>query len=403
MSRAVRPVRRLLAAGVLGLGVSACAPAITEPPAEPEPRLDLLPIGFEQLAGWSDDDPRPALAAFDRSCAKLATRPDHMPMGMDETLGRVGDWQAVCAAAGTADVRASAAAARAFVESWFTPFQVTDGGDPEGLFTGYYEPLLFGSRRRGGSYTIPLRRPPDDLVSVELGRFNPELAGYTIRGRIENGQFLPYYSRGEIESGATDGTEFLWVDDPIDKFFLQIQGSGQVRLDDGELIRVGYAGQNGHPYRAIGRDLIEIGAIEREQVSLQSIHAWLTAHPEDAPTIMARNRSYVFFVEREGLGPDDGPLGAQGVPLTPGRSIAVDLHYLPLGVPLWLDTTAPYPDGDGPLRRLVIAQDTGGAIKGIARADVFWGAGERAEFIAGHMKSRGRLVLLLPRSLVPVG
>ncbi|MDH3658972.1 MAG: MltA domain-containing protein, partial [Alphaproteobacteria bacterium] len=189
-----------------------------------------------------------------------------------------------------------------------------------------------------------------------------------------------------------------WVDDEIDKFFLQIQGSGQVRLDDGTLLRVGYADQNGLPYRAIGRDLIEIGALTPENVSLQSIRKWLQDNPRRARKIMARNKSYIFFQENTELDPSDGPLGAQNVPLTAGRSLAVDPRHIPLGAPIWLDTTAPWPDGEQPLRRLMIAQDTGGAIKGAIRGDVFWGAGERAEAVAGHMKSKGRYIVLVPRA-----
>jgi membrane-bound lytic murein transglycosylase A len=281
---------------------------------------------------------------------------------------------------------------------------VLDGSNPEGLFTGYYEPLLNGSRRFGRPYTVPLYRPPADLLHIDLGRFNPTLAGYAIYGRIEGGEFVPYYSRRDIDAGALAGRglELLWVDDPIDKFFLQIQGSGQVRLDDGSLVRVGYAGQNGHPYRAIGRDLIEMEVLTPEQVTMPAIRAWLELHPNDALNIMERNRSYIFFEERPELAPDDGPLGAEGVSLTAERSLAVDPRYIPFGVPIWLDTTAPFPEGAGPLRRLVVAQDTGSAIKGVVRGDVFWGAGERAEAIAGHMKSRGRYAILLPKALIPV-
>jgi membrane-bound lytic murein transglycosylase A len=280
---------------------------------------------------------------------------------------------------------------------------VTASGEPEGLFTGYYEPLLFGSRSPGGPYVVPLHRAPSDLLRIDLGRFDPELAGYSISGRIEGNQFVPYYSRSEIEAGALEGRglEFLWVDDAIDKFFLQVQGSGQVRLADGSITRVGYAGQNGHPYRAIGRDLIELGALQREEVSLQSIRAWLERHPGSAASIMDRNRSYIFFEERQGLGPDDGPLGAQGVPLTAGRSLAVDLRHIPMGTPVWLETTVPWPEGEAPFRHLMIAQDTGGAIRGIVRGDVFFGAGARAEAAAGRMKSRGRYAILLPKSQIP--
>ena len=388
------------------LALLACAaePERPEPPApEPLPRFELQPISYEQLAGWRADDPREALEAFHRSCAQLAQRDAAIPMGPDPLFGQVGDWQSVCTDAAAA-AGASADQARAFVEDRFSPYLVVDGNNPEGLFTGYYEPLLNGSRHFGGPYTVPLYRPPDDLLRIDLGRFNPELAGYAIYGRIAGREFVPYHSRGDIDSGALAGRglELLWVDDPVDRFFLQIQGSGQVRLEDGSLVRIGYAGQNGHPYRAIGRDLIEIGVLSREDVTLPAIREWLEAHPDDAFQIMARNRSYIFFEERPELAPDEGPLGAEGVPLTAGRSLAVDPRYIPFGVPVWLDTTAPWPEGEGPLRRLVVAQDAGGAIKGVVRGDVFWGAGERAEAIAGHMKSRGRYAILLPRFLIPV-
>jgi membrane-bound lytic murein transglycosylase A len=280
---------------------------------------------------------------------------------------------------------------------------VTDRDRPDGLFTGYYEPLLRGSRRYGGAYTVPLYRAPDDLVLIDLGLFKPDLAGREIAGRIDGRQFVPYFGRAEIDAGALEGRglELVWVDDAIDTFFLQIQGSGQVELDDGARIRVGYDGQNGHQYRAIGRDLVAQGALTLEEVSLQSIRDWLIAHPAEAREIMARNASYVFFRERPELDAADGPIGAQGVPLTAGRSLAVDRRYIPLGTPIWLESTAPWPEGEGPLRRLVIAQDTGGAIKGPVRGDVFWGTGPRAEAIAGHMKSQGRYVVLLPKAAAP--
>lgn len=400
--------------GVLfGLGallVASCAgepapkpEAVTE--RAPEARLEFRPTTFDQLDGWYRDNPARTLVAFRRSCDALVERPPDQPMGPLEVAGRVADWLPVCRAAARVPATASAADARTFFEDWFLPYRVTDRGEAEGLFTGYYEPILDGAREPGGPYTVPLRRPPYDLVEVELGRFDPDLAGLSIRGRIADGRFVPYHSRAEIEDGALEGRDLalLWVDDPLDKFFLQIQGSGQVRLRDGSRIRVGYAAANGRPYRAIGRDLIEIGALEREEVSLQSIRAWLKAHPEAAETIMARNHAYVFFEERPELDPDDGPIGTQGVSLTGGRSLAVDLRYIPLGAPVWLETTAPSPDGERPLKRLMVAQDTGGAIKGVVRGDVFWGAGDHAEAIAGRMKSRGRYVLFLPRSLAPVG
>jgi membrane-bound lytic murein transglycosylase A len=389
----------LLLAG--GLSLSACA-APEKPAPPPEPVLELMPTSFDQLGGWQQDDPAGALDAFRRSCGALGNRSFDEPVGPLEAAGTVGDWLAICDAAQRWPITGGAEA-RAFFEDWFHPYWVTASGEPEGLFTGYYEPLLFGSRSPGGPYVVPLHRAPSDLLRIDLGRFDPELAGYSISGRIEGNQFVPYYSRSEIEAGALEGRglEFLWVDDAIDKFFLQVQGSGQVRLADGSITRVGYAGQNGHPYRAIGRDLIELGALQREEVSLQSIRAWLERHPGSAASIMDRNRSYIFFEERQGLGPDDGPLGAQGVPLTAGRSLAVDLRHIPMGTPVWLETTVPWPEGEAPFRHLMIAQDTGGAIRGIVRGDVFFGAGARAEAAAGRMKSRGRYAILLPKSQIP--
>jgi membrane-bound lytic murein transglycosylase A len=387
--------------GVAGLlGLAGCA--APTPPVEPEPEFGLRPVTFDRLVGWSEDDPSEALSAFRRSCTKLRSRGSG-PMGPEPVFGAVADWLTVCAAADEQAGAASAESAREFFETWFQPYELSAADGPEGLFTGYYEPVLHGSRRAGPRYPVPLHAAPADLLRIDLGRFNPDLAGYAIYGRIGDGEFLPYYSRAEIEHGALAGRdlELLWVDDPIAKFFLQIQGSGQVRLDDGSVVRVGYASQNGHPYRAIGRDLIEIGALSRDEVSLQTIRAWLQAHPDDAAAIMARNRSYIFFREHPELAAEDGPLGAQGVPLTAGRSLAVDRRYIPLGVPLWLETTAPGPAGALPLRRLMIAQDTGGAIKGVVRGDVFWGAGEPAEAVAGRMRSPGRYAVLLPRALIP--
>jgi membrane-bound lytic murein transglycosylase A len=396
--RAMAPLLAL----VLVLALGACGAEPEPPPSEPV--LRLQPIAFGDLEGWQQDDPSAALAAFRRSCARLATRPDAQPMAADPAMaplaGTLEAWRGACAAAAGP---ASSEQARAFFEDWFQPYLVTDRDQPLGLFTGYYEPLLHGSRRFGGPYTVPLYRAPDDLIEIDLGRFKPELAGQAITGRVAGSEFVPYFARAEIDAGALEGRglELVWVDDPVAKFFLQIQGSGQIQLDDGARIRVGYAGQNGHQYHAIGRDLVALGAMPLEEVSLQSIRDWLIAHPEQADAIMAGNGSYVFFDERPELDPADGPIGAQGVPLTAGRSLAVDRRYIPLGAPVWLDATAPWPEGEGRLRRLLVAQDTGGAIKGPVRGDVFWGTGARAEAIAGRMRSQGRYVVLLPKAAIP--
>jgi membrane-bound lytic murein transglycosylase A len=383
----------------LVLLAAACAPRKEAPK---EPVLELAPVSFGALPGWAEDDQGEALAAFRGSCGKLVRRsPETALGGAKGFAGAVADWLPACEAAER--IPLTPGAARAFFEAEFALFQITDRGRPEGLFTGYYEPLLEGSRAPDARFRYPLLKRPEDLVSVDLGAFDPEFAGRRIAGRVEQGRLVPYAARAEIERGALTGRglELLWVDDPVEKFFLEIQGSGQVRLADGGLVRVGYADQNGHPYRAIGKDLIEMGAIPKERMSMQAIRDWLLAHPGEAPAVMAKNRSYVFFRELPDLAAASGPLGAQGVPLLPGRSLAVHRKFLPLGAPLWLDATAPWPDGERPLRRLVVAQDTGGAIRGPVRGDLFWGAGPEAEHLAGHMQSPGRLFILLPRQLAP--
>jgi membrane-bound lytic murein transglycosylase A len=390
-------------AGVAALALLLLAAACAErKEVRKEPALELVPVTFAALPGWGEDEPSEALEAFRQSCKALGKRDPGKGMGGSGGFaGVTGDWLPACTAAKA--VPATPEAARAFFEAAFVPFQATDRGEGTGLFTGYYEPLLTGARAPDARFRYPLLKRPADLVSVDLGQFDPELQGRRIAGRVEQGRLQPYPDRAAIERGALAGhdLELLWVDDDIAKFFLEIQGSGQVRLADGGIVRVGYADQNGHAYRAIGRDLIEMGAIPKEKMSMQAIRAWLEANPEQAPAVMAKNRSYVFFRELPDLARASGPLGAQGVPLTPGRSLAVDRKFLPLGAPLWLETTVPDPEGDRPLRRLVVAQDTGGAIRGPVRGDVFWGAGPLAEHRAGHMKSEGRLFILLPRQLAP--
>jgi membrane-bound lytic murein transglycosylase A len=361
-----------------------------------EERLVLKPASFADLPGWKQDDPSQALSAFLRSCGPIRARPSGELL-KDASWGKVGDWQSACEAAARVPA-GRPEAARAFFERRFQPFAASSGSDPEGLFTGYYEPLLHGSRERTERYHVPLYVRPPELVTVDLGAFREKLKGQRIAGKVEDGALVPYPDRRAIQNGALAGRdlELVWVDDAVDALFLQIQGSGRVRLDDGSEMRVGYAAQNGHPYFPIGKALVERGALERDEVSMQSIRRWLEEHPDQANDVMARDASYVFFQELTG----EGPLGAQGVPLTPGRSLAVDLKHWPLGVPLWLDTRAPSPhpgQPDRPLRRLFVAQDTGGAIRGPVRGDLFWGYGQEATEIAGRMKHPGRLWVLLPR------
>jgi membrane-bound lytic murein transglycosylase A len=292
--------------------------------------------------------------------------------------------------------RADEATARAFLEAEFRPLALSDGGEAEGLFTGYYEPLLRGSRRQGGAFRTPLLARPDDMVAVELGQFREAWRGERVVGRVVDGALRPYESRAEIEGGALSGRArpLAWVDDPVDAFFLQIQGSGRVALAEGGEMRVGYAAQNGHGYVPVGRILADRGEIPREQVSMQSIRAWMARDARAAQDLMNANPSYVFFRELTG----DGPIGSEGVALVPGRSLAVDRAHVALGVPVWLDAQDPL-DEARRVRRLLVAQDTGGAIRGVVRGDVFWGAGEEAAERAGRMRSRGRTWVLLPRDL----
>jgi membrane-bound lytic murein transglycosylase A len=321
--------------------------------------------------------------------------PADRPIGPDGIAGTAADWQPPCRDLAALDP-AGEAALRRYFEDRFVPLLVAADDDPVGLFTGYYEPELRGARRPNERYAVPLYRRPPTLISVDLGKFRSDFGGTRIAGKVVGSGLVPFDSRAEIEGGALagQGLELVWVDDPVDAFFLQVQGSGRVRLEDGTLLRVGYDGTNDRPYLAIGRVLLREGLIERGRVSMQAVRDWLRANPAEGRRIMARNARYVFFRELAG----DGPIGAEGVALTPGRSLAVDTAFLPLGLPIWLDTHWPA-DPDRPLRRLVVAQDTGGAIKGPVRGDLFWGFGEAALAEAGRMSSKGRYYLLLPRAI----
>jgi membrane-bound lytic murein transglycosylase A len=371
----------------------ALPPAAAPPPPPPVVPLALQPTTFAALPGWADDGHADALPALKRSCVKLKTGAERPPFGSGTPFGGSADWQRLCAEAQT--LPAEDGAVRRFFEARFTPYRATAAGGDGGLFTGYYEPLLQGQHTRGGRYQVPLYRLPDDTVSIDLGQFKPDWKGQQLVGRLDGQRLVPLPTRAEIDHGAYAGRglELVWVDDAVDAFFLQVQGSGRIRLPDGRVVRLGYAGKNGHPYTAIGAELVRRGELSKDAVSLQTIRDWLRRHPAEAEAVMALNASYVFFREVDG----DGPIGSQGVALTPGRSLAVDPAYVPLGVPLWLDTTQPLATA-APLRRLVVAQDTGGAIKGPVRGDLFWGAGAEAEAAAGRMKQPGRYFLLLPRS-----
>lgn len=377
--------------------LSACACLF---PAAKEKKSDdafyLNPAPLERLPGWRDDGTAAALPALARSCARILKKNADVSFGPVPFAGTYADWQEVCK---TLPENGSDAEARAYFKDNFRAYEVRGAGNGDGagdgLFTGYYEPFLRGSLEKKDGYAFPLHARPSDLVTADLGAFRESLKGETITGRVAGDKFVPYFTRGEIEKGALEGQEkIVWVDDAVDAFFLHIQGSGQVRMDTGEVLRVGYAAANGRAYYAIGKALIDRGALAKENVSMQSIRAWLEQNPEEAAEVMNLNTSYVFFRKLEG----DGPLGAEGVPLTPLRSLAVDRRKFPYGAPFWIDAEAP--DKSGPrLRRLMVAQDTGGAIRGAVRGDFFWGAGDDAAHNAGIMKSAGKFYILLPKSV----
>jgi len=387
----------LALAAALAAGLGAWWLSRPAPPAKPVETV-YRPVDFGRLDGWTADRQDDALAAFAQSCRRFEAWPDEQKLGPPALGLTAADWKPACRALAALPGDADVALARSFFETEFRPFQVLAGDDPAGLFTGYYEPLLHGSLSRDARHRVPLYALPDDLVQVDLGRFDPALKDKRIAGRVEEGQLVPYPDRAEIEAKGLAGVPALvWVDDAVDAFFLHIQGSGRVSLAEGGELRVGYAGQNGRSYHPVGRELIRSGALTRENVSMQSIRAWLEANPDKAQDLMNTNPSYVFFRALEG----PGPLGALGVPLTPERSLAVDRRSMPLGAPVWLETTRPDVDAGRPaheFRRLLVSQDTGGAIRGAVRGDVFWGHGPEAYEIAGRMKQPGRWYLLLPKS-----
>lgn len=390
---------RLAGAAAVAWLLAACqfAPRVPETPP-PAPPKTVTEASFERLA-WpalpttANEDWLALWPAFVRGCAALARQPA---------------WAGVCGDTRAA-APATAAQARAWFEQRFEPWRVRaltrTEGQPDalrdaGLSTGYFEPELRGSRTRSARHATPLHRTPDDLLLIELDSVYPELAGMRLRGKLEGKTVRPYPARGDITRGALpESAVLLWVDDPVDAFFLQVQGSGRVLLDDGSTVRVGYAEQNGRPYQAIGRWLVAEGEMKLEDVSMQGIQDWARRHPRRVHELLDQNPSYVFFRELTLGDPAAGPVGALGVPLTPGRSVAIDPRQLPLGAPVLIATTQTL-DGRA-LVRPWMAQDTGGAIRGPLRFDLFWGFGPEAAALAGKQRAEASAWLLVPRGVEP--
>ena len=400
-------MRAVRAAGAaLVLFATACAPfgdIGRDSPKTPDDLLVFKRSSYADLKDWGSSDPRLAYQAFQRSCGKLSARADSDGFGGAAGYGTVSDWRPACQAA-LQLTQETPEGTRRFFETWFVPAQALNRDEAVGLFTGYYEPELNGSRVQNSKFSVPLLLRPKDLVQVDLGAFRPALKGERVAGRVVDGKLVPYATRAQIVAGgySAEPKPLAYVDDGIAAFFLQIQGSGRIRLTNGETIRAAFDGQNGHPYVAIGRVLIERGEIQRGQVSMQSIRAWLVAHPAKAQALMNENPSFVFFKELPIADATMGADGAQGVALTSEASLAVDLKFHGLGAPIWIDATSPAANEsvkDEVLRRLVVAQDTGGAIRGPVRGDVYWGVGAKAESIAGRMAHKGSMFVLLPKSV----
>jgi membrane-bound lytic murein transglycosylase A len=399
VQRARALARHALVAVLVVLG--GCAVPPTPPPGVAPgapPHAQFVPSSFARMPGWSNDRLEDAWPAFRVGCAALLARVRTQPL-----------WQQPCKAADAVDEH-DAGAVRRYFESHFTPYRVrSSDGTERGLVTGYYEPLLHGSRTYAPGYTVPLYAPPDDLLVVELADLYPELKGKRVRGRLDGRRVVPYWPRADIDSGKANlaGKALVYVTDALDAFFLQIRGSGRVDLAEGGTMRVGYADQNGQPFRSVARVLIERGELTLDEASMQRIRRWGSEHPDRLPALLDENPSYVFFREVPPPLPGsleariDGPIGSLGVPLLAGRAIAVDPRAIPLGTPVFLDTTEPL--SDAALRRLVMAQDTGGAIRGPIRADFFWGFGAEAGEQAGRMRQQGEMWILWPNGADPPG
>lgn len=339
----------------------------------------LTRVSWDELPGWAQDNHAEALPALLISCRVVAKQ---------------AAWRDVCAAAGAVSGKGHEATRRFFEQS-FKPYRVSNpDGTLDGLATGYYEPTVRGSRTRSARYRYPVYGAPDDILTIDPSLLAPELKASAPRGRVEGRRVVPYYTRAQIdaENSPLRGREIAWVDDAIDLFFLQVQGSGRIELSEGGVMRIGFADHNGHPYRSIGRVLIERGELSADRASMQGIKAWARTNPTRLNDLLQQNPRYVFF--RELTGPATSPPGAMGVPLTPERSVAIDPKYVPLGVPVHVATT--WPNTSKPLQRLMLAQDTGGAIRGAVRIDYFWGAGDKAALEAGRMQQSVRMWVLLP-------
>lgn len=357
-------------------------------------------VTFEQLPGWNSSRLQKSLTTFQTSCRSFMKQNPERLVGTEQINLKVKDWQPACQEALKINPTDNQSV-KLFFEQWFAPVEFYDKKPVKGLFTGYYLPLLKGSYTQSAEFNVPIYSMPNNLITVDLSSFSAQYKNAKLFGRIDGNKLVPYFNREQINQGALrdNAAVLLWVNNPIDRLFMEIQGSGIVELEDGKRVYLNYDGQNGAPYTSLASVLIQKGVMTRDNASMQAIRAYLESHPEEQDAIMNQNKSFIFFRKLM----VDAAFGAQGVALTPGYSLAIDRDWIPMGAPLWLNTTVPNsknPDSNNPLQRLMIAQDTGGAIRGKVRGDVFWGGGDRASIIAGHMKNEGHYWLLIPRQVL---
>jgi membrane-bound lytic murein transglycosylase A len=394
----LRVMAVVLLAGGFGSSAASTAPAVT---SVTMPDAQFEPLRWNEIAGWSDDDHAASFETFRTSCRAILARKKPAREGHWIDVALAGICREALALGG-----ANAAKAREFFEIRFRPFRLARLGESEGFLTGYYEPIVEGSRVPTQDFKVPMYRRPQDMIV--LGRHRPGASRIlSNRGpvwRRAGKQLVPYFDRAEIDNGALDGKglEICWLKDPIDAFFIHIQGSARVRLEDGTLLRLNYAAHNGQPYTPVGAILIQDGEVERADMSMERIRQWMRANPDKAQELRQKNRSFIFF-RVAGLADHEEAIGAQGVPLTAWRSIAVDRRLHAYGTPLWIDAELPLRDerSTDAFRRLMIAQDTGSAIVGPARGDLYLGAGDEAGRVAGRIKHPARVVMLVPRGVDP--
>lgn len=368
------------------------SPPVIEAPVSPS--VTYTPVSVGDLPGWTEDDVSAALPALKNACIAFNSKTASEPVGPNGLGGTVENWRAPCAAIERLDA-GDDETVRATIAQFFTPYKVSSARKPEGKFTGYYEASLRGSMTRTDVFSVPLYALPKDIVELDKRAFDLPSDLPSVIGQVDSGQLVPYDARRSIEQDdnfKNRAEVLVWVDDLVDAHLLHIQGSGRVKMPDGTEKRIGYAGNNGRGFRGIGGILLRAGVIGRGQSSMPSVADWLRDNPEEGRQFMEDNPRYIFFRWIEG----PGPIGALGVPLEPRRSLAVDPRYIPYGAPLWLDLNDP--DGES-LDGLVVALDTGSAIRGAVRGDFFWGSGEAAFYKAGRMNSPGGYYLFLPRGV----